>query len=142
MSKHTVLVATDNSTVVAYINKQGGTLDGDVCSPVEDHHLVSSLPGNPKSQAHSSVCRNVMDYLLSRSNQVQTTEWSLHPQVFKQICQKWFTPHIDLFATHLNHKVHLYVSPVPYQHTWAIDALNMVESHCLCLPSHSPLQGH
>ena len=29
--------------------------------------------------------------LLSRSNQVQSTEWSLHPQVFKQICQRWFT---------------------------------------------------
>ena len=26
--------------------------------------------------------------LLSRSNQVQSIEWSLHPQVFKQICQK------------------------------------------------------
>ena len=25
--------------------------------------------------------------ILSRSNQVQSTEWSLHPQLFKQICQ-------------------------------------------------------
>ena len=51
----TVLVATDNSTVVAYINKQGGTLSRDVCSPVEDHDLVPSLPHNIKSQAHSRV---------------------------------------------------------------------------------------
>ena len=63
--------------------------------------------------------------LLSRSNQVQSTEWSLHPQVFKQICQKWFTPHVDLFATHLNHKLPLYVSPVPDPKTWDIDALNI-----------------
>ena len=35
-------------------------------------------------------------------------------QVFKQICQKWFTPHVHFFfATHLNHKLILYVSPVP-----------------------------
>ena len=46
-------------------------------------------------------------------------------QVFKQICLKWFTPHVDLFATRLNHKVPLYVSPVPDQNTWDIDALNI-----------------
>ena len=45
-----------------------------------------------------------------------------HIQVFKQICQKWFTP---LFATRLNHKLPLYVSPVPDPKAWDIDALNI-----------------
>ena len=54
--------------------------------------------------------------LLSRSNPVQSTEWSLHPV---------FTPHVYLFATHLNHKLPLYVSPVPDQNAWDIDALNI-----------------
>ena len=63
--------------------------------------------------------------LLSRLNQVQSTEWSLHPQVFKQICQKWFTPRVDLFTTHLNHKVSLYVSPV----TDMLDAQKLVRSY-------------
>ena len=54
-----------------------------------------------------------------------STEWSLHPQVFKQICHKWFTPHVDPFATHLNHKVLLYVSPVPDRNAWDIDALTI-----------------
>ena len=74
---------------------------------------------------HIPGCPNVMANLLSRSNQVQSPEWSLHPQVFKQICQKWFTPHVDLFATHLNHKVPLYVSPIPDPNAWDIDALNI-----------------
>ena len=74
---------------------------------------------------HIPGCLNVMADLLSRSNQVQSTEWSLHPQVFKQICQRWFTPHVDLFATHLNHKLPLYVSPVPDPNAWDIDALNI-----------------
>ena len=56
---------------------------------------------------------------------MQSTEWSLYPQVFKQICQKWFTPHVDLFATHLNHKLPLYISPVPDPKAWDIDALNI-----------------
>ena len=56
---------------------------------------------------------------------MQSTEWSPHPQVFKEICQKWFTPHVDLFATRLNHKLPLYVSPVPDHNAWDIDALNI-----------------
>ena len=95
-----------------------------MCIPVEDHDPVPSLSHNIKSQTHSG-CLNVMADLLSRSNQAQSTEWSLHPQVFKQICQKWFTPHVDLFATHLNHKLPLYISPVPDPKAWDIDALNI-----------------
>ena len=121
----TVLVATDNSTVVAYINKQGGTHSAEMCALLWRimtwcHHLHITLKAR-----HIPGCLNVMADLLSRSNHVQSTEWSLHPQVFKQICQKWFTPHVDLFATHLNHKLPLYVSPIPDQKAWAIDALNI-----------------
>ena len=79
-------------------------------SPVEDHDLVPLLPDNTKSQTHSRV-----------------SECDGRPadQVFKQIYLKWFTPHVDLFGTHLNHKVPLYVSPVPDQNAWDIDALNI-----------------
>ena len=100
------------------------TLSRDVRSPVEDHDLVPSLPHNIETR-HIPGCLNVMADLLSRSNQVQSTEWSLHPQVFKQICHKWCTPHVDLFATHLNHKLPLYVSPIPDPRAWDIDALNI-----------------
>ena len=52
----TVLVATDNSTVVAYIKKtRRNPLSGDVCSTVKNHDLVPSLPNNSKSQAHSRM---------------------------------------------------------------------------------------
>ena len=121
----TVLVGTDNSTVVAYINKQGGTHSAEMCALLWKivtwcHHYHITLKAR-----HIPGCLNVMANLLSRSNQVQSTEWSLHPQVFKQICQKWFTPHVDLFATHLNHKLPLYVFSVPDPKAWDIDALNI-----------------
>ena len=82
--------------------------------------------------------------LLSRSNQVQSTEWSLNPQLFIQICYKWITPNAHLFATRLNHQVPLYISPVSDQkgmgHRCSKDKL--LWSHCLYLPSHSsPSQG-
>ena len=66
-------------------------LSGDVCSPwkimtwchVYQITLMAwSIPW----------CLNVMADLLSWSNQVQSSEWSLHQQMFKQMCQKWFTP--------------------------------------------------
>ena len=121
----TVLVATDNSTVVAYINKQGATHSAEMCALLWRimtwcHHSHITLKAR-----HIPGCLNVMADLLSRSNQVQSTEWSLHPQVFKQICQRWFTPHVDLFATYLNHKLPLYVSPIPDPKAWDIDALNI-----------------
>ena len=120
-----VLVATDNSAVVAYINKQGGTHSAEMCTlrwkiMTWCHHYQITLKAR-----HIPGCLNVMADLLSRSNHVQSTEWSLHLQVFKQICLKWFTPHVDLFATRLSHKVPLYVSPVQDQDACDIDALNI-----------------
>ena len=82
------------------------------------HHYQITLKAR-----HILGCLNMMADLLSSSNQVQSTEWSLHLQVFHQICQKWFTPYVNLFATHLNHKLPLYVSPGPYPIAWDIDAL-------------------
>ena len=121
----TVLVATDNSTVVAYTNQQGGTHSAEMCALLwkimtRCHHFHITLKAG-----HIPGCLNVMTDLLSRSNQVRSTEWSLHPQVFRQICQKWFTPHADLFTTHLNHKLPLYVSPNTDPQAWYIDALNI-----------------
>ena len=121
-----MLVATDNSTVVAYINKQGGTHSAEMYALLWKimtwfHHYQVTLKA-----IHIPGCLNVMTNLLSRSNQVQSTEWSLHPQMFKQICQMWFSPQVDLFATLLNHKIPLYVFPVPDQNVWDIDALGLI----------------
>ena len=68
----TVLVATDNSTVVAHINKQGGTHSAEMCALLwkimtwcRHYHITLKA-------RHISGCLNVMADLLSRSNQVQT----------------------------------------------------------------------
>ena len=136
-----VLVAMDNSTVVACIKKQGGTHLADRCALLWKimtwclHYQIIL------KARYIAGCLNVMANLLSRSNQVQSTEWSLHLQVFKQICHKWFTPHVDLFATQQNHKVPLYVSPVP-DPVPRCSEYKLVGSHCLCLSSPgSPSQG-
>ena len=41
------------------------------------------------------------------------------------VFQMFRFPSVDLFATHFNHKLSLYVSPVPYNQAFVIDALSM-----------------
>ena len=83
------------------------------------HHYQITL----KSQAHSRVPQ--CDGLAS----VQSNKQNGHCiQRCSNSSVKWFIPHADLFATDLNHEVPLYVSSVPDQHTWDIDALNIIWS--------------
>ena len=100
-------------TVVAYVNKQGGTVSRPLCLLTSrllrwtesfDVHLEARyLPGES----------NVLADVLSRRGQVVGTEWSLHPQVARALLRTWGNPSIDLFATCLNAKLPLYCSLVP-----------------------------
>ena len=113
VSGHHVTAMCDNSTVVAYVNKQGGTVSRPLCLLTSrllrwaesfDVHLEARyLPGES----------NVLADVLSRRGQVVGTEWSLHPQVARALLRAWGNPSIDLFATCLNAKLPLYCSLVP-----------------------------
>ena len=52
------------------------------------------------------------------------TEWSLHPSVFRALTRELGIPLLDLFATRWNHKLPLFVSPVPDPTAMAVDALS------------------
>ena len=75
---------------------------------------LSFLPGN----------YNVRADQLSRGLPI-STEWSISKEDFDKILQLVnFVPQIDLFATDLNHKVDLYMSPCPDHQAVAVDAMN------------------
>ena len=127
----TLLVATDNSTVVAYI-KQGGTHSAEMCALLWKimtwcHHYKITLRAR-----HIPGCLNVMADLLSRSNQVQSTECSLHMQVFKQICHKWFTPPFFLFHSQKPREGSQSVSPVTIPALTTIVGQQFKEDRTLC----------
>ena len=120
-----VLIATDNATVVSYLNKQGGTHSWDMCLLVW-RIMAYCNPRNILIRArHIQGCLNVIADSLSRKDKIIQTEWSLHPQIFSLICKVWHTPLVDMFATNLNHKLPICVSPVPDANAMNIDALNI-----------------
>ena len=124
---HHVTAMCDNSTVVAYVNKQGGTVSRALCLLTSrllrwtesfDVYLDARyLPGE----------HNVLADVLSRRGQVIGTEWSLHPQMARSLFRMWGNPSLDLFAMCLNAKLPLYCSLVPdpqavfedaFRHPW------------------------
>ena len=116
-SNNIVLVATDNTTVVAYINKEGGMKSRILswCTRKQVTLKARHIPGR----------LNVIADKLSRIGQTIQTEWSLHPEVFKAICSRWHQQQVDLFATRFNNKLPQFVSPVPDPQAWAVDALSL-----------------
>ena len=120
-----VIIWSDNSTVVSYLNKEGGTHSIEMCALI---WRILAFTNSRRIQIrvrHVPGSLNVIADSLSRRDKVIQTELSLHQQVFNQICRVWHTPMVDLFATHLNHKLPIYVSPVPNKKTGKIDALNI-----------------
>ena len=124
-SNNLVLIASDNTSVVSYINKQGRTKSADLCALI--WRVVTWCHNNKVAlrTRHVPGSLNVIADGLSRRNQIQSTEWSLLPQIFKKVSRIWESPQVYLFATSLNKKLPLYVSPIPDPQAWAVDALNI-----------------
>ena len=135
-----LLISTDNSSVVAYLNKQGGTHSQEMCALIWRIMAWTNARGIQIRAKHIPGNLNMLADSLSRKDKVIQTEWALNHQVLNQICHCWHQPMVDLFATKLNHKLPMYVSPVPDSRAWETDALNISwhllgGSGCLCVLS-------
>ncbi|XP_056022147.1 uncharacterized protein LOC130055024 [Ostrea edulis] len=119
-----LMIATDNTTVVAYLQNQGGTHSQSLYLLCKEILLFCRSLGIRLSVRHVPGNLNLVADALSRSLHPVNTEWELHPAVFQEICLKWDRPHIDLFATHLNCKLPTFVSPIPDNKALAVDAMS------------------
>ena len=95
-----------------------------LCPTVENLDLVFPETSDAKAR-HIPGHLNVIADKLSRLGQTIQTEWSLLPEIFQRICNKWHQPQIDLFATRFSHKLPQFVSPVPDPRAIAVDALTL-----------------
>jgi len=122
---HAVTFLIDNSSVVAYLKKQGGTkslqlaeLTHRVLQFAFDHDFTIH-------PLHIAGQLNVIADLASRSGSIVNTEWRMSDQAFRWIQSQspWGKATIDLFANQLNHQLPLYFSPCPDMAAMAINAM-------------------
>ena len=120
-----VLVATNNTTVVSYINKEGGMRLGPLCALLWRILTWCTRKQVTLKARHIPGRLNVVADKLSRLGKTIQTEWFLLPEVFHTICSRWHWPQIDLFAMRFNNKLPLFVSRVPDPLASAVDALSL-----------------
>ena len=116
-------VLTDNSTTVAYINKEVGTQSPTLCYLALDLWAWCRQHGIYLVANHISGVRNVLADALSRGKHNHPTEWSLHKTVVQLIFEHWPTPHVDFLASEKNHKLPVFFSVRPSQTSSVINAL-------------------
>ena len=120
-----VMIATDNTTVVSYINKQGGTHSPNLCIEVWKilhwclkHQIIVRIRHIPDKFI-------VLADRLSRIDKIVKTDWALDQSIVNSIFQMFNYPNLDLFATCFSHKLPLYVSPVLDNKAFTIDSFSM-----------------
>ena len=127
---HVVAVFYDNTTAVAYLRHQGGTLSATLNSVAQwilcwaEREEISICPQFVLGR------NNVVADALSRPSQVVGTEWTLHQEVFDSLRKRWPVV-IDLFASSLNHRCGVYFAPVSDPMAAGTDAMLQCWDHLL-----------
>jgi hypothetical protein len=120
-----VMVASDNTTTVAYIRRQGGTRSSSLLALTQEFFAWLEIHQITISCRHVPGSLNVLADSLSRAGEIIATEWSIHPGILDWLWTSWEKPQLDMFATRANFKLPLYVSPIPDPGAVAVDALSM-----------------
>ena len=122
LSGHHVLVRTDNTTTVAYINRQGGLRSRTLHGLARKLILWSSAHFLSLRATHVPGTLNTGADLLSRGAPVYG-EWTLHPQVLEQIWARYGRARIDLFASRGNAQCEMFFSLHDLDAPLGVDAL-------------------
>lgn len=123
-----VLVRSDNVTAVAYINHMGGTKSS-VCNALAQKIWQTCIQADIwLSASHIPGHENVEADFQSRHLNLRT-EWSLNQSIFDQLCLRYGTPEIDLFASRTNAKLNTFVSWHPEPGAFHVDAFSMSWKH-------------
>ncbi|XP_077128602.1 uncharacterized protein LOC143784335 isoform X4 [Ranitomeya variabilis] len=117
-----VRVLSDNTTTVAYLNRQGGTRSETLMSSATEILNLAESHLTSLTALHIRGASNQQADFLSRHT-LRQGEWCLNQQIFLDIISLWGRPQIDLFATRKNRKVRRFASLSPADHPDILDAL-------------------
>ena len=125
LSGKVVRLFTDNTTVAFYVNKQGGAHSIPLSQAAEALLMWCHRHRISLSARHIPGKLNILADSLSRSHCVLQTEWTINLDCLRPVWEQWFRPMVDLFVTRFNHRLQLYISPVPDPEALAVDALSV-----------------
>ncbi|XP_029937836.1 uncharacterized protein LOC115380768 [Myripristis murdjan] len=125
-----VLVRMDNTTTVAYINRQGGLRSHRLHTLARRLILWSSERFLSLRATHVPGALNAGVDLLSRGGPVYG-EWTLHPNVVKQIWTRYGRAAVDLFVSRENTQCAMFFSLRSPDAPLGIDALAHAWPHVL-----------
>ena len=120
LSGATVDILLDNATTVAFIKKEGVTQSASLCrlalqvwAGCREHPVASHFSG-----VHSV-----------QGKHHHPTEWSMHKVKVALMFEHWPTPHVDLFASEMNHKLPVFFSARPSPTSSGLNALTQNWEH-------------
>ena len=116
-----VLVRSDNTTTVAYINRQGGTHSLSLWRLTKKLFDWCLAHGVSLQARHLPGKLNTIADMLSRLHG-SPTEWSLNPSVALRLWATFGLPTVDLFASPINHKLPVFCALTPGRGAWHTDA--------------------
>ncbi|CAM4625515.1 unnamed protein product [Leuciscus chuanchicus] len=124
-----VVVRSDNTAVVSYINRQGGLKSTSLYRLAKHlliwaHHSLRSLRA-----VHVPGLQNVGPDRLSRNN-IPLGEWSLHPQTVRLLWERFGRAEVDLFASRENAHCPVFFSKndSALSHSTVLDQPSLVSS--------------
>ena len=137
--RHSVSFKTVSSTCQQYHShdSHGQFISGSLFEEAGGYPLSFSLHGGWETLRwcdkrninllvrHEPGKSNILADRLSRLSKPISTEWCLDQAVCNLVLSVTGYPNIDLFATRLNNRLPVYVSPIPDDRALAIDALSM-----------------
>jgi hypothetical protein len=125
LSNSLVQIYSDNTSVVAVLNRQGSICSWSLQRIAFSLFRFLQATNLEVRAAHIPGILNKGADILSRPNQIFATEWALNKSVFRWICASLhFSPAIDAFATAANAQLPAYFSPVPDEGAAGLDAFN------------------
>ena len=116
-----LLWRTDNTTAMAYVKKEGGTISQSLLQIATQLLLLAEEKQIRILPVYVPSEENLLADAASRFQSLP--DWHLNPSVFNMICHRWGSPVIDLFATDLSSQLPRFFAWGQSQRAEAFDAL-------------------
>ena len=123
-----VLLKVDNMAALSYIVKMGGTGNLELIEGAKNIWTYLMSMGTTLTAEYIPTKLNVAADFQSR-NVEDSSEWKLHPEVFRGLCQVMGRPQVDLFASRTSHQLNPYMSLKADPNCQAVDALQQNWAH-------------